>query len=405
MKNLSIKKFLVGLFALLALTFTALGVTMFSPATQSVSAAIPSPAPTTFQMENGASIRTSSTNAVRFSTYFNKSWVDEQMQTQEVEIGTLIAPEFFLTDSTDANFNAQTPNVNKYVHTQDKWFEETAGYYKVNAVLDNIPDSELATDLVAKAYIKIGSDYTYAEATNVQTRSIGEVSAKAIAAGATDTVTSTILSKVITFTDKETEEKKLYAGESTSLGLYTIAEGLREQPDLAKYGIEISYDENKDILTYDAGNVTAKTFDTYTGKKTTVSLTFAGATKSVTVKPMLRDNLNAYYGGDLNTKEYIFTATYGEVIVEPAQDVDMAKQGSLVDEVTFTKAEGGQNRCLGGGLSFSCGVLDSQALVQSLSQDSNHRASGCRLGTALGGKRADFGRQQSPSHGVALYHL
>ncbi len=290
MKKINVKKWLITTLSFAMISVAVSGISLLS----SVSTAKANETSNTieqFEMQDIGTIRSSSNNAIRFSTLVNKTWLEEEMKTKTVEIGTLIIPQFVLTNeeltTSDTDFKVGTAGARHYQHTEDKWLE-VGDYYKMNAVLEDIPAADLATNIVAKSYVKIGDSITYSAPV---IRSIGEVASKIIGGGVQDTTIQTIAQSTITGITLEGENTTiaLPEGQSKSLTVTpTFAEGLREQPDLEKYGLAWT-NENAEILTLENGAITSTQ---YTGETSTVFVKVAGYTKSIAVKPTLPETNN-----------------------------------------------------------------------------------------------------------------
>ncbi len=281
MKRINVKKLVVATLALAAIGATASGFALVSPMVAPIAYAAPSEAPTpaTFEMIQGASVRTVAESGIRFSTYVNKSWLAGEMAKGEVEIGTLVIPKSKLASTSDVDFSLTTENVQKYVHSAEKWLNE-GEYYKMNAVLSGIPDAELATGIAAKSYVIVGDSVTYV--TNPQVRSIAAVASHAVADGNESEYLDEVLDKTIADisisyegAQEGVEGFRLAEGEAKTLSVSaTFVDGLKETPtDLADYAIAWeSADETS--LTVENGVVTSL------GGEATVTAKLAGGVKT-----------------------------------------------------------------------------------------------------------------------------
>ncbi len=257
MKKMNVKKMLVATLAMATLGVAASGLVTIAPVSEGVVASAESakPTPATFEMIEGASVRTTAPSGIRFSTYLNKAWIDGEIAAgKTVEVGTLVIPASKLTDTTDINFNVDTANVLKYTHDKATQWIMDGDYYKVNAVLSEIPDEELATKIAAKSYVKIDNVvYDYADA---QTRSIAQVAYLAKESGneaeyLTEVLDTTIASISVSWNTLDSNYVALPVGGEGQLNVSsTAAEGvtLTETPNLADFGLAFSEGQEGDAL-------------------------------------------------------------------------------------------------------------------------------------------------------------
>ncbi len=265
MRKMNVKKMLVATLSLATLGVAASGIVAIAPVGEGVvaSAASVKPTPETFEMVQGASVRTVADAGIRFSTYLNKAWIDGQIaEGKTVEVGTLVIPASKLTDTTDDNFHVGTQDVLTYTHEKATAWLVDGDYYKVNAVLSKIPDAELATKIAAKSYVKIdGTVYGYADA---QVRSIAQVASFAIAEGNDAEYLDTVLDKTVTdisITYENPQEGvqgfRLVEGEEKAVSVDgTFVSGLKETPNLNEYAIAWETSDET-AVTVENGKVTS----------------------------------------------------------------------------------------------------------------------------------------------------
>lgn len=172
MKKKSAKTVLLGFFCGVGVfvRLSAIGMSMVRAGAEEVSV----------MMEPGASVRYKedeevNRSGIRFSAYISENYKNEN---PEAQYGMLLCPADLLGEN---ELTAETENaVNKITEV---WSEENdkEGYAKFTTVLYNIPESEYGRTIAARAYIKNGEEYVYAEST--EKRSLGQVASLALAAG------------------------------------------------------------------------------------------------------------------------------------------------------------------------------------------------------------------------------
>ena len=129
------------------------------------------------QMREGASVRigddsTTGDRAIRFQSYVKKSYYDTLVNP---EMGAYVIPQ----DLLNGELTNETPRA-KNIRTQ-VFVDETDTHYVFNTVLYNIPENSYGRAIVARAYIKNGSNYVWAE--NPQVRSLSYVASAALDSG------------------------------------------------------------------------------------------------------------------------------------------------------------------------------------------------------------------------------
>ena len=129
------------------------------------------------QMKEGAAVRIGTTpdsgdQAIRFQTYVKKSYFDTLVNT---ETGVYIIPKDLLT----GELTNETPGA-KRIPSQVS-ASETDTHYLYNSVLYDIPENSYGRDIVARAYVKSGSNYVWAG--NAQMRSLSYVASAALEDG------------------------------------------------------------------------------------------------------------------------------------------------------------------------------------------------------------------------------
>ena len=126
------------------------------------------------QMVEGASVRIGDKAGIRFQSLVSRSYYDRQAS---VTAGVYLIPEDILGSATLDENTPKAMNIESRVNSS----KSTDEYYLFNSVVYNIPETEYGRQLVARAYIKIGDTYEWAE--NEQTRSFAYVASAAIADG------------------------------------------------------------------------------------------------------------------------------------------------------------------------------------------------------------------------------
>ncbi len=293
MKKLNLRKPLIALLSILMIVATTLGIMLASTVDNSVRVqAAFEPTTETIEMELGAEIRDEGKSGLRFSSYINGVWlwdlIDGAGEGATYEVGTLIIPESKLAGAELTYDNALAA---KAIHTEDKWAENGL-YYKVSAVLIDIPEIQYATKLVARSYVKIGdAEPVYAQ--NPQTRALAATASMAIANG----YESEVLTGII---DKTIESVALTSGSSAEA--FALPEGKEQALTVAITGkadlVEAPVASDYAIsLTSDSESVTVKnstiTSVSASDEMATITANVAGKTATLQVKPTLADS-NGY---------------------------------------------------------------------------------------------------------------
>ncbi len=366
MKKYNVRKMLITTLSVVTLGLMVNGTMAVKPLDGEVvvNAANPMPTPTEFAMVEGASVRTVENAGIRFSTILSKTWIDGlSAEGKEIEVGTIVIPASKLTDTTDANFNVSTENVQTYVHTTDKWLAVDNDYYKVNAVLSDIPDAELATKIAAKSYVKInGEVYDYADA---QTRSIAQVAYAAKEDGNEAEYLTTVLDTTIADIDvawsvAEGNYVALPVGGEMQLTVTSTAkEGvtLTETPNLADFGLAFKEGQEGDALLNitDDGKVTAKAGGET--KTANIVASAAGKEAGLNVKvtsaetTKIEDN---FYGTQNEAGDNLFVSRYDPIAAAtPAKNYEAGyiADGNSSMRVRLNKYSGS-----GGMIKFNVGV-------------------------------------------------
>ena len=259
MKKVSRNKLLTATFAL---SVISLGVGFGSLSLSSASAATEKPMPATFEMELGAAVRTESPSGIRFTTWVNTAWMNEQIANGAI-FGTIIAPA---TNYTGNAKNFTHPTDNSYAvldikHTNTANWKTKGDYTLLRAVLTEIPETYYSTDIFGRSYMYAdltddGIDnptYTYAEETQV--RSIAEVVYKAMEAGEnsqflTDAFNSTV--EAVSISDTEMNLYVNYYGNVTATPIF--AQDLVSAPNVADFPV-IWSSNNDSVATVENGKI------------------------------------------------------------------------------------------------------------------------------------------------------
>lgn len=131
-------------------------------------------------METGASVRykvpdeETDLSGIRFSAYVSENY---KAENQSAQYGMLLIPASLLGGG---ELTAQTENAVSSVAEVWRAESDMEGYDKFSTVLYGIPETQYGEVIVARAYIKNGEEYTYAES---ERRSIAQVANEAIKAG------------------------------------------------------------------------------------------------------------------------------------------------------------------------------------------------------------------------------
>ncbi len=165
--------------------------------------------------QEGASIRyipekgNDGLSGIRFSGYVSESFL---ANNEGEEVGMLIIPA---SELGEAELTATTDNVGiakatNYIVGEDEYAID--GYKRFTTVLYGIPDTAYGTDIVARAYVKVGESYTLADYT--ETRSIAQVASIALWNG-----------------DTHTTELNNYVDKAVENGTFTVPESVELMAD------------------------------------------------------------------------------------------------------------------------------------------------------------------------------
>ena len=179
------KKFSVKIVLLLctALACFALGFVKFA----TVAKANETPL---FSIVDGASVRIEEPYGMRFSADYSKTLFNQDgTLKEEYEAGILLVQTEELSGELGIG-TAGSINVTARV-----WDAENGGkdYYRLNAVISNIPETEFGTYVTARAYLKQGTDVSYSDTI---TRNVAQVASRAMAYGYTGEVIENYINKV-----------------------------------------------------------------------------------------------------------------------------------------------------------------------------------------------------------------
>ena len=141
------------------------------------------------KMVDGASVRTKEPYGMRFSADFSKDLFENGQLKDGYEAGFVLAE----TGTWEGDLiigTAGSKNVTAMVWDTEKGGEN---YYRLNAVIANIPEEDFDTNVTAVAYLKNGTTTTY---TNSVSRNVAQVASRAMADGYTGEVLETYINKV-----------------------------------------------------------------------------------------------------------------------------------------------------------------------------------------------------------------
>lgn len=173
----------VGLAFCAMLTSFTMGVVV---ADQTVTANADAPLVT---IVDGGSVRTAEPYGMRFSADYSTTLFDGLQLKEGYEAGILLAKTADLKGELVIGTEG-SKNVTAMVWDTEKGAENC---YRLNAVMIDIPETDFATYVTARAYLKNGEDVTYTASVS---RNVAQVASRAMADGYTGTVLETYIDKV-----------------------------------------------------------------------------------------------------------------------------------------------------------------------------------------------------------------
>ena len=262
----------------LTTAFAALAFGLVAPATYMLTSVdaentLPEITTATFEMEAGGSVRTKSPTGIRFTTYVNETYY-ASLAEQDYGFGTLVMPKALLGSAELTHSVSGAADVELKV-----WAEsEVDNYMRYTAVLTDIPDTRYAEVLVARSYVRIGTQYTYA--INPQERSIAEIAAKALAANEKDEagVLLSYVDKVATGVTLDKADALVKTGDTLTLAATTAPTG---------YAV-VWETSDAEVATVKDGVVTAL-------KEGEVTVTAKFGTKTATCVVTVKDTVESSY--------------------------------------------------------------------------------------------------------------
>ena len=171
----TIISFIAGFVFVVCLAFGITGLPQFSRKTVKADAATTTTVTADVQMLEGAAVRIgddvqTGDQAIRFQAYVKKTCVESG-----AEVGAYIIPNDLLT----GELTNQTEKAKHIPVTDTQYYAyATDTHYVYNFVLYDIPVSSYGRDIAARAYVKTGDTYTWAQ--NTQVRSLAYVANAAL---------------------------------------------------------------------------------------------------------------------------------------------------------------------------------------------------------------------------------
>ena len=245
--------------ALSALTFGLVGTAAYTLTTVNAENEAPAITTATFEMEVGGSVRTKNPTGIRFTTYVNETYY-ASLENQDFGFGTLVMPKSLLGEAELTHAVTSAADIEVQVWADS----EVENYMRYTAVLTDIPDTRYAEVLVARSYVRIGTEYTYA--TNPQERSIAEIAAKALAANEKDEdgVLLSYVEAVATGVTLDKADAVVATGGNVTLAATTAPFGYAvvwetSNPEIAtvKNGVVTGVAEGEVVITAKFGTKTA----------------------------------------------------------------------------------------------------------------------------------------------------
>ncbi len=140
----------------------------------------------TLSMVNGASIRTTAdSQGIRFAAKLTAAEYAQYAAMENVEFGMLIIP----TELLNGDLTVETADASKTVVSKDKiYLSEDIGAYCYNVAMTGVPDGYRTLALSARAYVKVGEVYYYADyCEEFHSRSLAKTAKLALENGWTST--------------------------------------------------------------------------------------------------------------------------------------------------------------------------------------------------------------------------
>ena len=201
------------------------------------------------QMREGASVRVgdkaeTGDQAIRFQTYVKKTYFDTLVNP---ETGVYVIPKDLMTTAELTN---ETPMAKKIV--SQVFVEETDTHYVYNTVLYDIPENSYGRDIIARAYVKSGSNYVWAE--NPQTRSLAYVASAELSENGS-AYGATALAYLNNYVDKALES---FSVDETA---YTVTAGETEVVSTTVTPVYAEDDVSNLVIQYTSDNESAATVE------------------------------------------------------------------------------------------------------------------------------------------------
>ncbi|MBQ7236377.1 MAG: DUF11 domain-containing protein [Clostridia bacterium] len=223
-----LKSKIIVLLTTIMMLCVSLGVVLFVPAMADTTI-------TTFKMKDGASIRMQEPYGIRFAAELSASDYATLKGQGVSEFGMIVAPHDFITDENGnvdiSDFKIDSATFKKYVANEtdtstDKYFNWTTvtpeldeddydedgdkTEYVIMASFVNILPSNISRPFSARAYYKVGENYTSTD--SIATRSIYTVASKAVNNGlidSSDTEVSDYFNNIISTVESSYTDKSI----------------------------------------------------------------------------------------------------------------------------------------------------------------------------------------------------
>lgn len=130
-----------------------------------------------FQMEKGAWARVAEDSGIRFRVEFDQS-IKNRIDAEDAEFGFIVASNWSFNNYAGTDYINMTGSVKKAAD-KNKIYTEN-GYYMANGVLANLDETLYEAQFTAVAYLKEGSNYTYADFDKTLGRSVNYVLEQAV---------------------------------------------------------------------------------------------------------------------------------------------------------------------------------------------------------------------------------
>lgn len=251
MKKISVKRILLSVFMAVFMLATIAGVVISSPLLAKADANAWKTG--VFVMNDGVSLRLSESNGLRFIVKMDEAVADFVKETEEAELGFVIAPKQLMVAANGDYLNM--PKKVGGAADKNKIYEED-GFYYANGCITNMKSTNITYDFVAVAYIKYESEIRYTEYNDLARNNLYDTVNMAVLNGYAKEVF-----QLETYTgsdDPNDDNTGWYGSETYPIVLETTAEYNALKDIVDKEGIDLSGYQaivESEVITGDFSNV------------------------------------------------------------------------------------------------------------------------------------------------------